>query len=293
MDISLALGGGGAKGNSHIGVLRLLEQEGIQIRAISGASFGGMVACFYAAGFHPSQIEEIFASVDQSRMYDRSRAESSSLLGLSRVRKWLKNTLGDRTFDDLIIPCAVTAVDLRTSREIILQKGRLRDAILSTIAIPGIFPSFLLEEFELIDGALLNPVPVALARSLAPSLPVVAVTLGTPLGKPPRSAQFPLIDNLPSPLIVSLSNLRISKAFDIFMRSIDIGSRQIAELRFQIEKPDVIIHPEVDEIGALDQVDVHAVAMLGEIAARSKLLEIKQAAAWTTRLRHRFFGDHP
>lgn len=292
MDITVALGGGGAKGNSHIGVLRFLEQEGFHIRAIAGSSFGGMVACFFAAGFRPAQIEEIFSSVDQTRLYDRSRDESSSLLGLSRVNKWLEDNLRDRTFDDMVIPCAVTAVDLRTSREIVLQKGRVRDAILSTIAIPGIFPSFLAEEYELIDGALLNPVPVALARSLAPSFPVVAVTLGTPLGKPPRSVPFPIIDNLPSPIAYSLTNLRITKAFDIFMRSIDIGGRYIEELRFQIEKPEVVIHPEVDDIGVLDRVDVHEIAKLGEMAAQAKLTELKHATAWTTRLGHSLFGDN-
>lgn len=292
MDITVALGGGGAKGNSHIGVLCFLEQEGFHIRAIAGSSFGGMVACFFAAGFRPAQIEEIFSSVDQTRLYDRSRDESSSLLGLSRVDKWLEANFRDRTFDDLVIPCAVTAVDLRTSREIVLQKGRVRDAILSTIAIPGIFPSFLAEEYELIDGALLNPVPVALARSLAPSLPVVAVTLGTPLGKPPRSVPFSIIDNLPSPLASSLTNLRITKAFDIFMRSIDIGGRYIEELRFQIEKPDVVIHPEVDEIGVLDRVDVHQVVKIGEMAAQAKLPELRHVTAWTTRLGHSLFGDN-
>ena len=76
------------------------------------------------------------------------------------------------------------------------------------------------------------------------------------------------------------------------MRSTDIGSRQITELRFQIEKPDVIIHPEVDEIGMLDRVDVHEMAKLGEMAARAKLPELKHAAAWTTRLRRSFFGGH-
>jgi NTE family protein len=292
MDISIALGGGGAKGNSHIGVLRLLEQEGFHIRAIAGSSFGGMVACFYAAGFRPAQIEELFSNVDQSRLYDRSKDESSSLLGLSRVYEWLDNTLGERTFDDLVIPCAVTAVDLRTSQGIVLQKGLLRDAILATIAVPGIFPSFIIDDYELVDGALINPVPVALARSLAPSLPVVAVSLSSPLGKPPRSVPIPLIDNLPSSLASSISNLRVTKAFDIFMRSIDIGGRQIDELRLQIEKPDVVIRPEVDGIGLLDRVDVHQIAKLGEIAARDKLPELKRAAAWTTRLRHSILGDH-
>jgi NTE family protein len=228
--------------------------------------------------------------MDQSRLYGRDRNENSSLLGLSRVSKWLDNSLGKRTFDDLSIPCAVTAVDLRTSQEVILQKGLLRDAILSTIAVPGIFPPFLVEELELIDGAVLNPVPVALARSLAPSLPVVAVTLATPLGKPPRSVPIPLINNLPAPLVSGLRNHRVTKAFDIFVRSTDITNRQVTELRFQIEKPDVIISPEVDEIGMLDRVDVHELAKLGEMAARAKLPELRHIAAWTTRLRHSIFG---
>jgi len=290
MNISVALGGGGAKGNSHIGVLRFLEQEGFKVRSIAGSSFGGMVACFYAAGFHPDQIEQIFSSMDQSRLYGRDRNENSSLLGLSRVSKWLDNSLGKRTFDDLSIPCAVTAVDLRTSQAVILQKGLVRDAILSTIAVPGIFPPFLDEEMELIDGALLNPVPVALARSLAPSLPVVAVTLATPLGKPPRSVLLPLTNNLPAPLVSGLRNLRVTKAFDIFVRSSDITNRQITELRFQIEKPDVIISPEVDEIGMIESVDVHEIVKLGEMAARAKLPELRRLASWTTRLRKTIFG---
>jgi NTE family protein len=291
MDLTLALGGGGAKGNSHIGVLRLMEKEGFRVRAIAGTSFGGMVACFFAAGFSPDEIESIFSAVDQSRLYERDKDEASSFLGLSRVKKWLDGHLGERTFDDLRIPCAVTAVNLHTSEEVIIKHGPVKDAILATIALPGIFPSFLREELELVDGGLLNPVPVALARSLAPSLPVVAVSLGTPLGQPARSVPMPLLDGLPSILAARISNLRVAKALDIFMRSIDIGSRQIAELRFQIEKPDVIIHPAVEEIGVLDRVDVKAVARLGEEAARVKLPELRQVTSWTRRLRHRIFGD--
>src|SRR5574341_1169070 len=135
MDLSLALGGGGAKGNSHIGVLRLLEQEGFHIRAIAGTSFGGIVACFYAAGFTPDDIEAAFGAVDQSRLYDRVREDGPSFLGLGRVRQWLRHTLGDRAFEDTVIPCAVTAVDMRTSTEIVIKSGLLRDAVLCTIAL--------------------------------------------------------------------------------------------------------------------------------------------------------------
>ncbi|HEX2698310.1 MAG TPA: patatin-like phospholipase family protein, partial [Anaerolineales bacterium] len=243
MDISLALGGGGSKGNSHIGVLRALEKEGFRIRAVAGTSFGGLVACFYAAGFSPDQIEETFASVDQSRLYDRVGDEAPSLLGLGGVYRWLDHHIGERTFEDVKIPCALTAVDLRTSSEMILRTGRLRDAILATIALPGIFPAYHSDEYELVDGGVLNPVPVALARSMAASVPVVAVPLSTPLGEPARSLSMPFMDGLPAPLLARLNALRITRAFDIFMRGIDIGNRQIAELRFQLEKPDVVIRP--------------------------------------------------
>jgi NTE family protein len=292
MDIALALGGGGAKGNAHIGVLRLLEQEGIRVGAIAGTSYGGIVACFYAAGYTPDQIEDIFAGVDQTRLYDRDRDEPPAFLGLGRVRRWLRQTLGERTFESTRIPCAVTAVDMRTSTEIVIKTGPLRDAILCTIALPGVFPSYLKGELELVDGGLLNPVPVAVARSLVPSLPVVAVSLTTPLGEPAHTLPIPFLDDLPGPIAAGIGRLRITRAMEVFMRSIDIGSRQIAELRFKIEKPDVIIRPAVRDIGVLDQVEVREVARLGEEAARACLPEIRRAASWTSRLR-RWAGGSP
>ena len=286
MDITLALGGGGAKGNAHIGVLRLLERERFRIRAIAGTSFGGIVACFYAAGYSPDGIQEAFSAVDQSRLYGREHEDGPAFLGLSRVRQWLKRTLGDRTFEDARVPCAVTAVDIRTSREVVIKEGLMRHGILCTIALPGIFPSYLKKEgLELVDGGLLNPVPVAIARALAPTLPVVAVSLSAPLGTPPRALPMPFLEGLPGPLAARISHLRVTQAMDVFMRSIDIGGRQIAELRFMLEKPDVVIRPDVAGIGALDRVHVGRVADLGEQAAREKLPELRKATTWTTRLR--------
>ena len=284
LEISVALGAGGAKGNSHIGVLRFLEKQGFHIRAIAGSSFGGLVACFYAAGFSPDQIEEIFAKVDQSKMYNRAREERSSFLGLGNVNGWLADTFGDFTFDDMLIPCAVTAVDLRSAREVIIRKGSVREAILSTIALPGIFPSFLSEELELIDGGLLNPVPVAVARSLAPSLPVVAVALNARLGEPPRLRMLSWLRGVPARLTARLLGLRVGKALDIFMRSIEIGGRQIAELRLELEKPEVVIRPEVTEIGVLEHVNVHEVVKMGEEAASARLPELLRATTWSAGL---------
>src|SRR5512147_2850816 len=104
MNITLALGGGGSKGNSHIGVIRRLEKEGFKIEAVAGTSFGGVVAIFYALGYTPDQIEEMFSALDQSRMYGYSAEAGPSLLGLAGVTTWFKEIIGEKTFADLKIP---------------------------------------------------------------------------------------------------------------------------------------------------------------------------------------------
>jgi NTE family protein len=288
MDITLALGGGGAKGNSHIGVLRRLEKEGFKIRAVAGTSFGGIVAVMYAAGYAPAEIEDIFAKVNQARLYGRSLAEGPSLLGLAGVRKWLDEVLPDRTFADLKIPCAVTAVDLNCSCEVTLDEGRVKDALLATIAVPGIFPTHVWQDWNLIDGGVLNPVPVSVARSLASSLPVFAVTLHTPIGEPAMG--IPVPDNVPKPILDRLAHIRIAQAFDVFMRSVDIGSRAVAEYRMVVDQPDVIIRPDVADIGLLEQVDVREVARRGDEAVEAVLPELRKMSSWTNRLRRSLFG---
>lgn len=286
MDISLALGGGGAKGNAHIGVLRRLEQEGFRIRAVAGTSFGGVVAALYAFGKTPDQIEELFAAVDQSRLYGRAPGEGPSLLGLAGAAQFFDSVLGAATFDDLLLPCALTGVDLKSAREIILTEGRVRDALLATIALPGIFPPRRLGEWELVDGGTLDPVPVAAARTLAPNLPVVAVVLTAPIGEPARMWEVNL-PYIPSVIARRLTRLRPAQAFDIFLRSVEIGNRQMTELKLAVDAPEVVIRPAVSHIQLLDKVNVHEVAKLGEEAVEAVLPELRRAVSWPARLARR------
>ena len=186
MDITLALGGGGSRGYAHIGVIRRLEQEGFRIKAIAGTSFGGIVGVLYAAGYRPNDLEEMFCALDQKRLYGHAPEDGPSLIGLAGVRQQLINILGDRTFDSLRMPFAVTATDLKSGSEVVLTSGLLLDAILATIAMPGIFPARHIGDFELVDGGTLDPVPVVPARALAPRLPVVAVSLTLPMGSAAR-----------------------------------------------------------------------------------------------------------
>ena len=290
MDITLALGGGGAKGNAHIGVLRRLEQEGYKIRSVAGTSFGGLVAVLYASGHAPDELQKIFETVDQSHLYGRDANDGPSLLGLSGVRKWLDEVVGEKTFDDLRIPCAVTAVDVKTGGEVIITEGRLRDAILATIALPGIFPTLHLNDWELMDGGVLNPVPVSVARILSPDLPIVAVILNDPMDIPIRTYTIPIPSMIPRPIAERISRMYFAQSLDIFLRAVDVSSRAVAQFRLELDKPDVIIRPNVHEISLLDKVVVADVAQLGEDAVEEMLPQLKRAVSWQRRIGKILFG---
>jgi NTE family protein len=289
MDISVALGGGGSRGHAHIGVLRRLEQEGFQIRAVAGTSAGGIIAAAYAAGFSPDELETIFSKLDQSKLFARSAHDGPSILGLAGATKELVNIFGERTFDDLDLPCAVVAVDINAGNEVILREGRIVDAILATIAVPGVFPPKIYGGMQLVDGAVLNPVPVSVARSLAPRLPVVAVVLGGRTEPTSGFSGIPLRVPVPAPLVERLTRTRVAQAFNIFLQSVDVGSRKLAEMRLRLDDPEVIIRPDVSAIGLLDVVNVHNVVRLGETATDAVLPMLKHAVAWPSRIRQAVF----
>jgi NTE family protein len=293
MDITLALGGGGSKGNSHIGVIRRLEKEGVRIRGVAGTSFGGLIAVLYALGYSPDEMEERFASVDQTQFFGRTPNDGPALMGLAGVTRLLEVSLGDKTFADLKLPCVLTAVDLKSGKEVLLSKGRLVDALLATIAIPGIFPPRYIDGLELVDGGTLDPVPVAPARMLAPRLPVVAVVLTMPMGMPTQTWRLPLqkywIGRVVSRV---LSTMRYDSVWDIFSRSLDITSRAVTQYRLEVDRPEVIIRPQVYDIDTLDVVDVHEVAKRGESAVEAALPQLRSLFTWRNRWR-RSFGAYP
>ncbi len=280
MDISLALGGGGARGAAHIGVLRVLEKAGYKVKAIAGTSIGSMVASIYATGKTADEVEQIFAAVDQSRLYGWPLSDGPGLLGMRGITDFLRVQLGERTFDDLVIPCAVVAVDLNSNREIILQEGHVVDAVSGSIAIPGIFPPKEYHSYLLVDGGVLDPVPVRAARALAPGLPVVAVSLMPPLDVPSTPLTLPV----PKPIAQTIERLNITQAMKIFADSIDIGQRQMTELRLKQDQPEVLIRPAVNDINILDNVSVAEVSRRGEMATLEALPALRRATHWSRRL---------
>ena len=182
--------------------------------------------------------------------------------------------MGEKEFSDLQFPCALTAVDLKEMKEVTIREGKVLDGVMATMAIPGIFPPKELGEYLLVDGMVLNPVPVGIARSLQPNLPVVAVSLSP---EPERwKIQSPWDERPANPLLRPVSRLWIAKAFDVYTRSMDISVHMLGELRLQVEEPALLIRPEVFQIGSLDKVDVHEVARLGDLAVQKALPDLKK-----------------
>lgn len=283
MDITIALGGGGTRGAAHIGVLRCLEENGFHIRAVTGTSIGSIVGAFYAFGKTPDDMEEIFTNVDQSRLYGWPLSDGAGLLGVRGISEFLQSVLGDIEFQNLKLPFAAIAVDLNSNREVILHSGKVVDAIMGSIAVPGLFPPKEYNNYRLIDGGTLDPVPVRAARDLMPELPVVAVSLS-------RSLEFPKIDGgtnsveLSNPIVKQIARMNITQAFRVFADSVEIVSSQMAELRLKIDRPEVIIRPDLVGINLLDKVDVKELAKRGEEETAKNLAGIYRTMSAPARL---------
>ena len=288
MEISLALGGGGVRGVAHIGVLRALENHGFKVRAIAGTSAGGLVGAVYAAGFSTEKIETTVKELDQNRSFERRTNDQPSLLGLASVAKKLSTLLADCTFDDLDIPFAATAVSLYSGKEIILRKGKVIDAVMATIAVPGVFPSQEIGGRVLVDGGVLDPVPVRLARWMRPDLPVVAVMLHqAPEDWSGEEIPFPLPIPGPAPIVDRLAQLRPVQAFKIFARSIDVSSKHLTQLSIKLYEPEVVITPRVGHIGLLQNINIEDMIQEGVRSTEETMSQIKAEANWVKRLQRK------
>jgi NTE family protein len=290
MEVTLALGGGGLKGFAHIGVLRYLKSCGIRVKAIAGSSAGGLFGALYASGYNLDDFEDRLVYINQNfadnKMYNRLPGDGPSILGLGGVVAVLEDILGDMTFDDLLIPMAMTAVDLDTGELVIMNRGRVLDAVLATIALPGIFPPRVWEQRLMVDGGVLDPVPVSIARSLAPGLPVAAVVL-TPKLKSWNGQRKPPSFLSAIPFIERFYRFRFAQSLNIFLRSVDIATALLSDLRLEIEQPDVVIRPAVGHVELLKPVDIIDTIQLGERATEDVMIQFNRLVDWRYRISDR------
>jgi NTE family protein len=235
LGIGLTLSGGGARGLAHIGVLKVFEAEGILIGAMSGASMGGIVAAAYSAGWSPDELEREardMASLRELMKLVDIRTPRRGLLAGQHVRDYLARfTPPELSFSELSRPLALKATDLHAGREVDLDHGPVLEAVLATSALPGVFPAVEWEGRKLVDGGVLNNLPVDLVRRLGANI-TVAVDVAPKFSDPDGDDLFGAPGHLPSFLQ------------DIYY-TVMLMTRAMTRLRLQQETPEVLIQPEL------------------------------------------------
>jgi len=179
LKIGLALGGGSARGLAHVGVILALEAYNIPIDIIAGTSIGSVVGSLYAAGASIDQLEEAALSIKKSKtlfLIDLVLPHSGLISG-ERIEEMLNDLfLEDKTFADLKIPFAAVATEIESGAEVILNQGKVIDAVRASISIPGIFTPVKYENYYLVDGGVVNPVPVDVVKMMGADI-IIAVSL--------------------------------------------------------------------------------------------------------------------
>lgn len=171
--VALVLGGGGAKGAATVGALKYVEQSGVPIDMIVGTSIGSIVGGMYSLGYRSVQLDSLFRTQEWTRMF------TGSLMGDSIIRVLRANLGGDYTqvdFDSLPIPFRCVAVDINTMTEVVLKEGDLAQAIRASMSIPLLFKPVKMEGQRLVDGGMLNNLPVDVAKEMGAEY-VIAIDL--------------------------------------------------------------------------------------------------------------------
>ncbi len=282
--IALALGGGAARGWAHIGVLRALEEAGIRIDMIAGTSIGALVGGCYLAG-KLDELEEFARSLTKRRIFGLLDLHigGSGLFGGMKLDARMRQHLEGITFADLPKPMVCVASELRTGHEIWLSSGSLITAMRASYALPGVFEPVTVNGRVLVDGALVNPVPVSVCRAYEQRL-VVAVNLHYDLfGRAAvikHSADSPPDD----PELVVKKNEREQRLgiMGVMVEAFNIIQDRISRARLAGDPPDLSLHPRLGHIGLSEFHRADETITLGYEATQASIGELKRLQAVLT-----------
>jgi NTE family protein len=295
--IGLALGSGLARGFAHIGVVRALKRHGIEPTVISGTSMGALVGGAYLAN-RLDAVEEWAYSLNKMKVlsYLDFRVRSSGLIGGEKLVKLMEHNFGNVRAEELPHPFTAVAADLVTGHEVWLRKGRLVDMMRASFSLPGIFSPVFMNGRWLVDGALVNPVPVSACTSHGARMTIAINVNGDIIGKAkrpgdsiPTVAGFNLLETeAPSQVEQAKSRTLIQRIFrqesrdspslfGVMISSLNIVQDRLARSRLAGDPADVLITPRIGHIGLMEFDRAEELIAEGEAAVERAMPDIKAA----------------
>jgi NTE family protein len=274
--VGLALGAGAAYGLSHIGVLKVIEEENIPIDVISGSSIGALVGSLWAIGKNSKEIAEIFKSEFSQpknifKLLDFGFPKIGFIKG-RKIKRLLEKYLENKTFYDLRLPLKILACDVKRKCSEIIDKGYLSEAVMASCAMPGVFRPVRYKEELLLDGGILNPLPTDVLVKMGIKK-IIGVNV-TPL-REDILEKFKEIEKGIFPIQRPLGkDIFKTNIFDMIFSSIELMQAEIE--KSQASLADIVLHPDLFGLNWLEFHRVEEFVKRGEVTARENLEEIKR-----------------
>jgi NTE family protein len=248
----LALGGGAARGFAHVGVLQVLEENGLRPNLVTGTSAGSLVAAMYATGMNGAELERLALGMEEATLTDWSLPIlGRGVLRGDALERYVRQAVGARTLENMALPLGILATDLQTGRGVLFRRGDAAIAVRASSAVPGVFTPVLISGREYVDGGLVAPVPVSQAREMG-----AEVVLAVDISKGPEVEP-------------------VSGALSVLLQTFDIMGQSIN--RYELAKATVVIRPALVGVGSADfRARAQSIAA-GRAAMQAALPALRQA----------------
>ncbi|WP_301882874.1 patatin-like phospholipase family protein [Neisseria uirgultaei] len=251
--VGLALGGGASKGFAHIGIIKVLKENGIPVKVVTGTSAGSIVGTLFASGMSPDRLELEAEILGKTDLVDLTLSTSGFIKG-EKLQNYINRKVGGRQIQQFPIKFAAVATDFETGKAAAFNQGNAGQAVRASAAIPNVFQPVIIGRHKYVDGGLSQPVPVSAARRQGADF-VIAVDISARPSKNVGQGFFSYLDQT-------------------------LNVMSVSALQNELGQADVVIKPQVLDLGAVGGFDQKKRAIrLGEEAARAALPEIKRKLA--------------
>lgn len=247
--VGLALGSGGARGFAHIGVLKAFEAHGIEIDMLAGSSMGSLVAAVYANGIEPNMMEKLAINLKRKHWLDLT-VPTLGLVSGEKIKQLIRLLTHGKQIEELPKKLAIVATDIENGERVVFREGPVDQAVRASISIPGIFVPERVGDRLLVDGGVIDRVPITVTREMGADI-VLAVDVA----------------QLDTPM-------KVNTIFDVIAQTLDVMEREI--FRHRMLLADLVIRPDVGHYSSITYTGIEGIIAEGERTALEHVEQIKE-----------------